>query len=253
MHQKILESLDDIICLIDENNNIVYSNKPQKELDNLIPVGSNIYTSERKAYFKIEKDVNIDDNNYKLFEYRESTDLYNIINKQKVDPTTGLPNRQVVDDYLKMITLENSSCVIAMIDIDNFKGINDTFGHLFGDEILSELSSVLKMGIRNTDFIGRYGGEEFIVILNSNKFGDSINRFEALRQNVENHFNNDLYKITISTGVVGVQKGDSVMGKIEEADQALYYVKENGRNNVGYWDDNTGKIELAKHNYDISK
>lgn len=253
MHEKVLTSLDDIICLTDDMGNIIYSNKSQLEISTLAPVSNNMYTANKKAFFKTEKDIDIDGKMYKLYQYKESTELYNIINNQKIDPTTGLPNRQVVDDYLKMIMLENNSCIIAMIDIDNFKTINDTFGHLFGDEVISELSSLLKIGIRNTDFIGRYGGEEFIVILNSNKIADSIHRFESLRQSVENHFNNDIYKITISTGVTAINKGDSITNKIEEADEALYYVKEHGKNNVGYWNENTGKIQVTNQNYNISK
>ena len=79
-----------------------------------------------------------------------------------------------------------------MVDIDNFKIINDTYGHFFGDSILAELSSLLKLQIRETDFIGRYGGEEFIIILNSEKKISALNRFNNIRNKIEEHFKNSI-------------------------------------------------------------
>lgn len=248
MYQKILEELEDLIMIIDQENNIIYSNRPKETFENLIPVNNNFYKGmNNKIYSSFKKNIRIGEKEYRLYQYKENTKLYQSINNQQIDSITDIPNRTMVNQYLSKMSLNSTNSILAMIDIDKFKEINDTYGHLYGDGILSEIASVLKMQIRNTDFIGRYGGEEFIVILNSEMLPSALLRFDDIRNKVAEHFQNSMYKITISIGVTSFKQGDSIMEVVEQADKALYYVKENGRNNIGFFDTVDNQFKLLKN------
>ena len=126
---------------------------------------------------------------------------------------------------------------IMMIDIDDFKNINDTYGHQFGDRVIQNIADVISKSIRKNDIIGRYGGEEFIVFFNGNSKKDYIAISERIRCNIENSpIENNLgefIKVTCSIGVVykDVIK-ESLDDLINFADMALYKAKKTGKNKV---------------------
>ena len=245
MYQKILEELEDLIMIIDQENNIVYSNRPKETFEALIPIDNNFYKGiNGKIYSPLKKSIRIEEKEYNLYQYKENTKLYQSVNNQQLDSITDIRNRAMVNQYLTKMNLQDRNSILAMVDIDKFKDINDTYGHLYGDSILSEIASILKMQIRNTDFIGRYGGEEFIIILNSEMMPSALLRFNDIRNKIAEHFQNSIYKITVSIGVTSFGKGDSIMETVEKADKALYYVKENGRNNVGFFDARDNQFKL---------
>ena len=239
MYKKILETISDIICIADENDNIIYNNCGSEKLKNLTLIGKNVYQDENgKMYILQEQTVFTDNKKCKLRHYKESTILYQTIAKYQTDTTTGIPNRAVVDQYINKLSLNNKQYIVAMIDIDFFKKINDTYGHLYGDAVLAELASLLKVEVEEEEgFIGRYGGEEFLVIFNL-ELGASLIKLELLRNKIENHFQDSDNKITVSIGVAQYNGEKSILETVKEADKALYYVKENGRNNIGFWKNN---------------
>lgn len=155
------------------------------------------------------------------------------------DKLTGLYNRFKIDKELSLqkdnIDRNDSySCGLILIDIDYFKSINDTLGHLVGDCILKDISKLLKNNLRKTDIIGRWGGEEFLIILPFTSKDIAKKVAENLRVLIgENNFSYKMNrKITISIGVTEFSKSKSVEDTLLLVDNLLYKAKENGRNRV---------------------
>ncbi len=122
-----------------------------------------------------------------------------------------------------------------MIDIDYFKKINDTYGHLVGDDVLSMFAKIIGSGRRKTDLIGRYGGEEFIMVLPGTCLRDAQSIAENLRSRVEStsiHSVKYNCRLTCSIGVADVLANESKELAIAQADEALYRAKRTGRNRV---------------------
>ena len=148
------------------------------------------------------------------------------------DIQTGLYNRgycMQLEDNLFI----NSS--VSMFDIDNFKNINDTYGHHFGDKMLLMVASILSKNSRNSDIPIRYGGEEFVLILNGCSLENAYNVAEKIRKEIERSyltFNGNKVSITVSIGISLKKSDDSLWQSIEEADKALYESKATGKNKV---------------------
>ncbi|RMA97269.1 sensor domain-containing diguanylate cyclase [Hydrogenothermus marinus] len=125
---------------------------------------------------------------------------------------------------------------IIMIDIDNFKNVNDTYGHLVGDEVLKKIANIIKNNIRKTDIAARYGGEEFVILLPNTPLEKAIKVAERIRQKVEEELfkdENNTFKVTISAGVSYCDYENCDFKKVlEEADKALYIAKAQGKNKV---------------------
>lgn len=156
----------------------------------------------------------------------------------KVDPMTGLHNRRWLEEmYTREINrsnMGNFTLTAFMLDIDHFKHINDTYGHLAGDQVLIALGQTLIKSLRPSDMPVRYGGEEFSVFLPGTTTGNARIIAERIRKNVENMTiglsDGKVIQITISIGFAERIHGDTVNSLIARADQALYHAKENGRN-----------------------
>ncbi len=141
------------------------------------------------------------------------------------DELTGILNRRGLLDKIKNI--KNGS--VLFFDIDHFKKINDTYGHEFGDYVLKEIGEILKNTFRNSDIVGRWGGEEFIVILSDTDYENALKLAERLRKIIENYYFKGI-KVTISVGV-SEYKGH-LAESLKKADEALYEAKNSGRNNI---------------------
>jgi len=156
------------------------------------------------------------------------------------DPLTGLYNRRHFEDNLEREFLRasryNNELSFAIIDIDFFKNVNDTYGHSAGDYILKEVAYLILQNLRKTDMVFRYGGEEFTVIITETPIERAVVPLERLRKAVEEYpFNHNGQKIqvTISVGVSEVSKKIETVNQLfEDADKALYKAKENGRNQI---------------------
>lgn len=156
------------------------------------------------------------------------------------DELTGAFNRRYLStiityEFERSKRYKRPSCLI-MIDLDYFKKINDTYGHLTGDFVLKTVAQILNSTIRNIDILTRYGGEEFCCLLPETSIENAIIVAERLRKHIEEHefnFDNKVIKITISCGVSEVKESiPDVDTLIKNADEALYKAKANGRNQV---------------------
>ena len=154
------------------------------------------------------------------------------------DPLTYISNRRQIVGNLQRETAHcdryHDPLTIFMVDIDHFKNINDSYGHQAGDEVLRLLANELREGIRLSDYVGRYGGEEFLVLLPGTGLPAAIdlaNRLLELAQTLEVRFNGNVLKVTISIGIAQYCPGqENWEGVLQRADQALYHSKNNGRN-----------------------
>jgi diguanylate cyclase (GGDEF)-like protein len=125
---------------------------------------------------------------------------------------------------------------LALIDIDHFKSINDGYGHLFGDEVLLLVSRLMRRSLRGADHLFRFGGEEFVVVLDkASETGVNI-VFERLRAAIEQYKFPQVGRVTISVGFTRINPHDISTTCVERADAALYYAKSHGRNNVRSWE-----------------
>lgn len=166
----------------------------------------------------------------------------------RTDSLTGVRNRMALDEELKRAMLnlhryETEIFSVLMLDVDNFKRYNDTFGHLAGDEVLKTVAQLLQTTCRATDIVGRYGGEEFAIILPHTKEGGARLIAERLRASVERHPWIDA-PVTMSVGIATASAlSIDAEEVLREADTALYHAKQNGRNRVSYATDSvlTGK------------
>jgi len=154
----------------------------------------------------------------------------------QIDGLTQIKNRQTILDELsyrlEQVNETQTDLTIAMVDIDFFKRINDTFGHLAGDQVLQKVAASLRDSIRGSDSVGRYGGEEFLVILPNTPLKHAIGVFERMRIRVASDAQIDDQQVTVSIGVALFEKNDSRDDLIAKADQCLYQAKANGRNQV---------------------
>lgn len=167
----------------------------------------------------------------------ENATLYKIAT---TDDLTGLYTRKHFDylfqEELRLAVESGSNVGVVFIDIDKFKRINDTYGHMVGDKVLIELSAFLKGNCRTTDVIGRFGGEEIILLLRGNSLADSYKFAERLRRKLETFpidTGSETLNITASFGVSSYpENGETMTELINKADTALYRSKNEGRNRV---------------------
>lgn len=155
------------------------------------------------------------------------------------DKLTGLWNRVKLDNQLLMskaaYSRNNEAYCVMILDVDHFKSVNDTFGHNVGDSVLVELAKILKQTVRTNDIVGRWGGEEFMVIVSESDSAKAHIVAEKIRLAVQERDFPEVGKITVSIGVFEVNQDISVLEIIDCADQALYKAKENGRNQVSVY------------------
>ncbi|PKN11016.1 MAG: hypothetical protein CVU70_01015 [Deltaproteobacteria bacterium HGW-Deltaproteobacteria-5] len=155
------------------------------------------------------------------------------------DELTGFYNRrhlmELLDNEKNRSLRGNSVFTIAMLDIDHFKKVNDTHGHQSGDDVLRTVSTAIRNTMRNTDFCGRYGGEEFILVLIQTDLKEAMICAERMRANIEKCLFpriGDGFRITVSIGLSEYQMREEIETMIARADRALYRAKEDGRNRV---------------------
>lgn len=210
------------------------------------------FTSKKRiiAYVLLETDNLINRFNKESFNHVKAysslisifVDNYNLKINSTLDKLTGVYLRKHFENQFTSIlaaSRRNGELLsVVMLDIDKFKVVNDTYGHRKGDHILTALGSVLNSSIRTTDLAGRYGGEEFIILLPSTDSTSAYQVAEKIRKNVEDAKLLGLDShLTISLGIATYPEDGSTEAElIERADRALYYSKENGRNQTTSWD-----------------
>ncbi|OCA89334.1 hypothetical protein A8F94_23560 [Bacillus sp. FJAT-27225] len=151
------------------------------------------------------------------------------------DSLTGIANRHQIDKWLEEFIQDGINSYtplsVAFFDIDHFKAINDRYGHHVGDEALKELVAVIEKNLGPDERFGRWGGEEFIVLVKKSE-DDALKLAEKLRKVIENHDFKVVGRITSSIGITGYIKGDTIVTLLDRADKALYTSKQLGRNQV---------------------
>lgn len=169
-------------------------------------------------------------------------DLDDVRRESMLDPLTKIANRKSFDEGIEAAIAEASSTLeplsLVIIDIDNFKGFNDTYGHQTGDQVLRLVAMTLKSNIKGKDLAARYGGEEFIAILPSTDIEGAMIVAENVRKAIQakellkRSTNEKLGRITASFGVATYTQNDTPNSLIERADRCLYAAKHAGRNRV---------------------
>jgi diguanylate cyclase (GGDEF)-like protein len=180
----------------------------------------------------------------------------NLLDYSERDSLTGLLNRKTFEDQLARMLqcpvepeapfpgrLERRCSQgeekgwLAVVDVDHFKMVNDTFGHLYGDEVLILIANQLQASFRTQDRVFRFGGEEFVVLLRSTTLEHARRIIDRFRSNVENYQFPQVGKVTVSVGFVSISPYDSPVVTLGHADQALYYAKTHGRNQACHYNE----------------
>ncbi len=179
--------------------------------------GSSIDITEKKKYQKKIEEMNLE---LKKAIMRDS--LTKLYNRRRFD--------EILSEQLSLASEKKLSFVIIIGDIDNFKRINDEFGHLTGDKVLIELSNLLKQNIPSSGFLARWGGEEFSILIKNTNINDSQEFIQLLLNKISNNNFTNSIKVTMSFGLSIYKKDDNIETIINRADKALYKSKKNGKN-----------------------
>jgi diguanylate cyclase (GGDEF)-like protein/PAS domain S-box-containing protein len=154
----------------------------------------------------------------------------------ETDPVTGVWNRHHGRDLLERETAQpdrrGQPLSVLTIDIDNFKSINDTYGHQAGDDVLIELAGRLVGAVRDTDMVARWGGEEFVVLLHDCSLNAAVNRAEKIRRHIADVPFAGVGTVTVSIGAAQLAPDEGVASWLARSDRALYQAKRSGRNTV---------------------
>jgi len=159
-----------------------------------------------------------------------------------IDKLTQLNNRDFfyasISESMEKLKKKQSYISLLIIDLDNFKSINDTYGHIAGDEILKQFSNILKHNIRDIDIATRWGGDEFVITLPGVNKKDAFKIADRIKSDIHRHdffYNNSLFKVTASIGIASIGKEMDINAFIDLADKALYKAKTN-KNSVAFLD-----------------
>ncbi|MBE6159877.1 MAG: GGDEF domain-containing protein [Lactobacillales bacterium] len=232
VYKKIIENIKSYIIVLDIDNNIIYRNNDfvfelfhnNKENLNEITLNDKTYSVD---YIKIDNNV--------IQIYNDITKYKLEIRKLKRDYLTDLYNRFAIIEKLE--ELKGTQYTLIMGDIDHFKRINDGYGHLVGDYVLKGISELLVKHIGKDGIVGRYGGEEFLIIIPTLKIEEAYNLIENIRKLIEKtkikvKYNDCIkeFYVSMTFGLTNSDINKSINEIIGEADNALYTGKHNGRN-----------------------
>lgn len=149
---------------------------------------------------------------------------------------TGLFNREKFEEHLDYMIVHSfrneKKIALVMLDIDFFKKVNDTFGHLVGDATLKKIATLLKENLRKNDICARWGGEEFMIALEVDSLESAVEITQKMRVVIASHKMDVVSKVTCSFGITLIKEDEDKKSAFLRADEALYSAKENGRNRV---------------------
>lgn len=148
--------------------------------------------------------------------------LTNIFNRMKME--------EIMTSEITRFQSYGHPLSIILVDVDHFKSVNDTYGHMIGDTVLKSIALLLKNNTREIDFIGRWGGEEFLIITPETTLENSYSIADKLVKTISDHHFMNVGKVTVSIGVASLNAGESINDILKNADTALYKAKANGRN-----------------------
>ena len=186
---------------------------------------------------------------------RVYSNFHEVLSESQRDQLTGLFNRKTFDDTINKIYVQRplptktvsterriktdekkDSFWLGMADLDNFKRINDTWGHLYGDEVLLLTSQLMQGHFRENDYLFRFGGEEFVIVIRASAEEKAYLAFERFRIAMESHYFPQVGQVTISIGVTKIIPNIFTAILLDHADKAMYYAKQSGRNQVCFYE-----------------
>lgn len=166
----------------------------------------------------------IEEKNKLLEKLSITDDLTKIYNRRKLD--------ELLQNELNRCERFSHTFAVSILDIDYFKKINDTYGHQMGDKVLIEIAGILKTHIRKTDSVGRFGGEEFVIICPESDKNGTFELMENIRKSIADYDFQGIKNVTASFGISLLRENDTVTSLLNRADKALYQAKTTGRNKV---------------------
>ena len=177
----------------------------------------------------------INDNNLKIQILKLINERNQLLSIVKKDSLTGAYNRRVLDNI-------NDFSVVALCDIDDFKTINDTYGHDIGDRVLKNVTKTLIDNTRGYDVVCRYGGDEFLIVFKNCSLEIVKKRMEIVSKIIINSFKNTNINVSFSVGISCFKEGLTLEDIIKEADIALYNTKENGKSGITVYNSSYKKV-----------
>ena len=184
-----------------------------------------MYLNRKLRQQILQREQTLKDANRKLLLLSDTDGLTELYNRRYIDRT--------VEQEIKHAERYGNPLAIALIDIDHFKQINDTYGHACGDKALIAVAQQIRLCLREVDLAGRYGGEEFLLVFPSSAIDDTANAIERLRNNIESLVvESSRGLVTISGGIVTHNHGETMSQLVSRADKLLYRAKEGGRNRI---------------------
>ena len=212
---EVSANVDRMMSIMDASQELKPQASLSKELDSLVERVKSMERATRAAETKIAEQRRI----------------------ALTDSLTQLPNREAYnrrasEELSRWQRYERPLC-LAVCDIDFFKKVNDNYGHVAGDEVLKDIASMLRSRLRENDFVARFGGEEFVVLLPETEKQQALQVMEAVREAIEEHsfcWQEEQLDITVSIGIANFKGKDNLESAFTRADKALYSAKDSGRN-----------------------
>lgn len=235
--------------IIEGNNGFRYSNIPTN-----FDVEKEELEYKNHFYKKIRNDFTYDNVSYDTVAFVDVTELKKSMDEKfatmrqqanleiealrreiNIDDKSGVLSMTGFYENLKTVTLKGKDFVLGMFDIDDFKSLNDTFGHDVGDQALKAVAQLFKYNIKSTDFIGRFGGDEFLFVMQNTTCEQAKKRIEQLTTRMEKglKFSDDkIIPVTLSIGLTDYDYSITARDNQKLADQLLYTSKKNGKNRI---------------------
>jgi diguanylate cyclase len=174
---------------------------------------------------------------------RLEAELRDLSEQVRADQLTGSLNRNGLDEVFarekNRAERHDRPLCVALLDVDNFKRLNDTYGHAAGDDALRHLVRVVKAALRPADMVARLGGEEFVIVLPESTVESAVQTMTRLQRELTKHFflhDNEKLLITFSAGVARHRHGEDQAALLQRADRAMYQAKHSGKNQVAVAD-----------------
>jgi len=245
--KKLEKEIDNVLSLIDNHTNVLDTHqkklvkikrKTEEENADIYEILKEILQELKSLKEQNESlKLKLQEAQVQIKELKE--ELTQTKKDASIDFLTRVANRRsfirALKDFVRDYYERKYPFALLMVDIDDFKKINDTYGHLCGDKVLRTVAEILKLSLRARDIIGRYGGEEFVIILPGSNLAQAVNVAERLRKAVEEmtiDCNGNPIKVTISIGVATMKDGLNEEKLISLVDKALYLAKKSGKNRI---------------------
>ena len=253
--QKILDK-QNAILFVTTNNEITFANQQFLEYFDISKI-ENIRRKNLRLYQYLDVSLNSYD---ALFEHVNGKEEYIIINNDTfilqstiiettdklftltkvtnlsqeiyIDNLTGAYRKSYFNKQLDEIIRNKREGVVIVIDIDDFKNVNDTYGHMIGDEVLKEFATLITNNIRGDDIFARWGGEEFLLLLQGTTDKNAVLKIEKLRKIIDDHDFTSIGNVTASFGITKKEESDDIHSLLQRADKALYEAKTSGKNKL---------------------